>query len=157
MLSKEHVRPGRAKLREIAKQIVEQYPCSFQDRELNGTKVIGTTYDALLIQLENRVENVRRPLTISSKMQAEEEDTTRKKSTHSDHYGCVEWQPPVEGEAELESKQDELKSAFNTNHLQESRIRKLMAETCCIQRTKISIGSTVNTVLEEWSFLFEAV
>lgn len=158
LLGKEHVRPGRAKLREIAKQIVEQYPCSFQDRELNGTKVIGTGYDALFIQLENRVENVRRPFTLSSaKRPAEDEDATRKKSTHSDRYGCVEWQPSIECTAELESKQDELKGAFNTNHLQESRVRKLMSETYCIQRATINKGSTVNTVLEEWPFLFEAV
>lgn len=160
VLSKERGRPGRAKLREIAKQIVEQYPCSFQDRELNGTNVIGTGYDALFVQLENRVENVRRPLTISpARRPAEDEDAhaMRKKSKHSDRYGCVEWQPAVEGTAQLESKQDELKSAFKTSHLQESSVRKLMTETYCIQRTTINKGSPVNTVQEEWPFLFEAV
>lgn len=148
LLGKEDVRPGRAKLREIAKQIVEQYPCSFQDRELNGTKVIGTGYDALFIQLENRVENVQRPFTISSaKRPAEDEDATRKKSTHSDRYGCVEWQPSIECTAELESKQDELKGAFNTNHLQESRVRKLMAETCNYQQRKHCKHSTGRVAL----------
>ncbi|XP_057182365.1 uncharacterized protein LOC130549154 [Triplophysa rosa] len=158
VLSKEHGRPGRAKLRDIAKEIVQQYPCSFQDRELNGTKVIGTGYDALFLQLENRVENVRRPLTISSKKRlAEDENAIRKKSTHSDRYGCVEWQPDIECTPELESKHNELKNAFRTNHLHESSVRKLMAETYSIQRATINKGSTVNTVMEEWPFLFEAV
>ncbi|XP_031167416.1 uncharacterized protein LOC116058713 [Sander lucioperca] len=134
VLSKERGRPGRAKLREIAKKIVEQYPCSFQDRELNGTKVIGTGYDALFIQLENRLENIRRPFTFSStKRPAEAEDAVRKKSTLSDRYGCVEWQPAIEDIAELESKQDDLK-------------------TCNYQQRK-----HCKTVLEEWPFLFEAV
>lgn len=158
VLGKEHGRPGRAKLRDIAKQIVKQYPCSFQDRELNGTKVIGTGYDALFVQLENRVENVRRPLTISStKRSAQDENAMRKKSTHSDRYGCVQWQPDIECTPELESKQNELKNAFRTNNLQESSVRHLMAETYCIQRATINKGTTVNTVLEEWPFLFEAV
>lgn len=82
LLHKEKGRPGRAKLRDIAKQIVDKYPCSFQDRELNGTKVIGTGFDALFIQLENRVENVRRPFTISSKRPAEDGDAVWRKSTH---------------------------------------------------------------------------
>ncbi|XP_039511056.1 uncharacterized protein LOC120465397 isoform X2 [Pimephales promelas] len=157
VLSKVNGRPGRAKLRDIAKQIVDKYPCSFQDRELNGTKVIGTGFDALFIQLENRVENVRRPLTISSKRPAEDGDAVRRKSTHSDRYGCVEWQPAIEATDELKSKQDDLKSAFISHDLQESCIRKMMGETYCIQRATINKGSTVKTLMEEWPFLFEAV
>ncbi|XP_071345452.1 uncharacterized protein [Trachinotus anak] len=143
LLSKEPGRPGRAKLRGIAKQIVEQYPCSFQDRELNGTNVIGTGYDALFIQLENRVENARRPSLICSEKRPAE-DVMRKKSRNSDRYGCVEWQPAVEGGPELHSKQDELKSAFKTHHLQESTVRKLMADTYSIQR------ETINKSKQSW-------
>lgn len=158
VLSKGRGRPGRAKLREIAKKIVEQYPCSFQDREINGNKVIGTGYDALFIQLENRLENISRPFTFSSTTRpAESEDAVRRKSTLSDRYGCVEWQPAIENITELESKQEDLKSGFKTHHLQESYVRKLMTETYSIQRAMINNGSTVKTVLEEWPFLFEAV
>lgn len=81
VLSKECVRTGRAKLWEIANKIVEQYPSSFQDRELNGTQVIGTGSDALFMQLENRLGNFSRPLTFNStKRPTEGEDTVRKKS-----------------------------------------------------------------------------
>jgi len=119
VLSKGHGRPGRAKVREIAKKIVEQYPCSFQDRKLNGIKVVGTGYDGLFIQLENGLENISRPFIFSStKRPAESEDAVSRKSTLSDHYGCVEWQPAIENITELESKQDELKSGFKTHHLQ---------------------------------------
>lgn len=157
LLHKENGRPGRAKLWHVAKQIVDKYPCSFQDRELNGTKVIGTGFDALFIHLENRVENVRRPLTISAKRPAEDGDVVWKKSTHSDRYGCVEWQPAIEGRDELKSKQDELKRAFTSRDLRESCIRKMMSETYCIQRATINKGNIVKTVKEEWPFLFEAV
>lgn len=66
VLCKENIRPGRAKLRETARQIVQEYSSSFQDRDLSGTKIIGIGYESLFIQLENRVENVRRPLTVCS-------------------------------------------------------------------------------------------
>ncbi|XP_065145066.1 uncharacterized protein [Paramisgurnus dabryanus] len=156
VFSKEGKRPGRAKLREIAKRIVAQYPCSFQDRDLQEN-VIGTGYDTLFIQLENRVENLRRPSTNrSAKRPANDENASRKRSTPSDRYGCVDWQPDIECTSELETKRNELKSAFKTKDLQDSSVRKLMAETYCIQRVTINKGSTVNTVLEEWPYLFEA-
>ncbi|XP_041860268.1 uncharacterized protein LOC121651876 [Melanotaenia boesemani] len=158
VVSKVRGRPGRAKLREIAKKIVDQYPCSFQDREVSGTKIIGTGYDSLFIQLENRLENISRPITFSSTTRpAVSEDAVKRKSALSDRYGCVEWQPAVENITELESKQDDLKSSFRTRHLQESYVRNLMAETYSIQRATINKGSTLKTVLEEWPFLFEAV
>ncbi|KAK6300275.1 hypothetical protein J4Q44_G00283730 [Coregonus suidteri] len=50
LLSKE-TRPGRGKLWRVAKEIVEKYPCSFQDR--SGKNAIGTGYDSLLVQMEN--------------------------------------------------------------------------------------------------------
>ncbi len=123
LLSKDTGRSNRAKLRGIAKEIVLQYPWSFQDRELSGTKVIGTGYDVLFIQPENRVENLRRPSIISSeKRPAGDEDAVRKKSRNSDCYGCVQWQSAIEGTTELQSKQHELKSGFKTHHLQESSV-----------------------------------
>ncbi|XP_060786670.1 uncharacterized protein LOC132892416 [Neoarius graeffei] len=156
VLAKERGRPGRGKLREIAKKIVQQYPSSFQDREMNGTTVIGTGYDSVFIQLENRLENISRPCTFNSRPAAERGDEIRKKSSHSDRYGCVEWQPAVENTPELESKKDNLKNDFKTRQLEESVVRKLMTDTYSIQRTAINNGSTVKTLMEEWPFLFEA-
>lgn len=76
-------------------------------------------------------------------------------NSHSDHYGSVEWQPAIEGADELKSKQDELKSAFITHDLQESCIRKIMAETYSIQRATINKGSAVNAVMEViWSHMY---
>lgn len=72
-------------------------------------------------------------------------------------YGCVEWQPAVEDTEDLEIKQDELKRAFNTDRLQESSVRKLIAETYCIQHATINKGTAVNKIVDEWPFLFEAV
>lgn len=158
LVSKTGGRPGRAKLRYIAKQIVEKYPCSFQDREINGITVVGSGYDALFVQLENRVENVRRPLTAGlAKRSTENEMAARKKSLPSDQYGCVQWQPTIGDTTELDSKQEQLKSAFEMNNLSESDVQKLMAETYSIQRAAINQGSSVTKLHEEWPFLLEAV
>lgn len=157
VLAKGRGRPGRRKLREFAKEIVQQYPCSFQDRETNGTTIIGSGYDSLFIQLENRLENISRPLASDpSKRPADKGDEMRKKSMHSDRYGCVEWQPTVENSQEQESKQQDLKNDFKTRQLDESAIRKLMTDTYAIQRAAINKGSSVKTLMEEWPFLFEA-
>lgn len=42
-------------------------------------------------------------------------------------------------------------------YLQESTIRKLVADTFSIQHDTLNKGSSVNTIKEEWPFLFEAV
>ncbi|XP_027869633.1 uncharacterized protein LOC114142520 isoform X2 [Xiphophorus couchianus] len=158
VLGKDQKRPGRAKLRNIAQQIIEQYPCSFQDREVNGLKVVGTGYDSLFIQLENRVENVMRPLSFgSTKRQCEDEMASQKKSLPSNRYGCVQWQPTAENVTNLKFTQEQLKTAFQTNHFPESDVRRMMAETYSIQRAAINRGNSISKLLEDWPFLFEAI
>lgn len=140
---------------------LEEQSCLFQDRALGETKVIGTGYDSLFVQLENRVQNVRRPLTHKpTKRPADAEGRQGGKvNRYSDCYGCVEWQPVLEGSLdELEDKKAELKNAFkNNNNLPEMCVKKLMKETYAIQRSTINQGSCVNVLLEEWPYLFEVV
>ncbi|KAJ4922354.1 hypothetical protein JOQ06_025891 [Pogonophryne albipinna] len=119
-------RPGRSKLMEIAKNI-----------------------------LENRVENMKRTSTPGKRRaeRGEGEVQRKKKSGNSDRYGCVEWDVAVEGtenRAELLSKRNELKSAFKTHDPQESSVRKLMAETYPIQRETINDGTYVKVLKEEY-------
>ncbi|KAK1880821.1 Cyanogenic beta-glucosidase [Dissostichus eleginoides] len=97
-LHKHPGRPGRSKLMEIAKNI-----------------------------LENRVENIKRTSTPGKRRAegGEGEVQRKKKSRNSDRYGCVEWDVAVEGtesRAELLSKRNELKSAFKTHDPQRETI-----------------------------------
>ena len=119
-ISKHHgQRPNRAQLRDIAQQIIDKYPLSFQETEPFGNKPFASDGCSVLFQqLENRVENMKRDPT--SQMRTPEGDGPRKKrSRYSDRYGCVEWQPAVEGpesRAAMRSKQEELKMMTHDHH-----------------------------------------
>ena len=111
-------RPNRAQLRHIAQQIIDKYPLSFQETEPFGNKPFASDGCSVLFQqLENRVENMKRDPT--SQMRTPEGTPRRKRSRYSDRYGCVEWQPAVEGpegRAALKSKQEELKMMPHDHH-----------------------------------------
>ncbi len=57
-------RPGRSKLKQVAQQLVERHPDSFLDK--CGTNVVGQGFASLVMQMENRVENVRRQNALCS-------------------------------------------------------------------------------------------
>lgn len=122
MISKRHgQRPTRAQLHEVAQKIVDEYPLSFQETQPFGNKPFATNACAVLFQqLKNRVKNMKRDPN-SKRPAAEGETPRKKKARYSDRYGCVEWEPAVEGpecRAALQLKKEELKSAFNTNDMQ---------------------------------------
>ncbi|KAL3979215.1 zinc finger and BTB domain-containing protein 34 [Sarotherodon galilaeus] len=158
-LHKHPGRPGRQKLRELASMIVGQYPASFKLTEPFGNKPFAKDgSETLFRQLEHRIENMKRPQS-SLKRQAGGENSTKKRPRNSDRYGCVAWDPIIEGAVcreDLLSKRDELKRAFQTQDLQESSVRKLMTETYPIQREILNDDdTTIAVVKDEWPFLFE--
>ncbi|XP_076731893.1 uncharacterized protein LOC143421246 isoform X3 [Maylandia zebra] len=158
-LHKHPGRPGRQKLRELASMIVGQYPASFKLTEPFGNKPFAKDgSETLFRQLEHRIENMKRPQS-SLKRQAGGENSTKKRPRNSDLYGCVAWDPIIEGAVcreDLLSKRDELKRAFQTQDLQESSVRKLMTETYPIQREILNDDdTTIAVVKDEWPFLFE--
>ncbi|XP_023199664.1 uncharacterized protein LOC111610315 isoform X4 [Xiphophorus maculatus] len=53
--------------------------------------------------------------------------------------------------------QEQLKTAFQTNHFPESDVRRMMAETYSVQRAAINRGNSISKLLEDWPFLFEAI
>lgn len=120
-LHKHPGRPGRQKLRELASMIVGQYPASFKLTEPFGNKPFAKDgSETLFRQLEHRIENMKRPQS-SLKRQAGGENSTKKRPRNSDLYGCVAWDPIIEGAVcreDLLSKRDELKRAFQTQDLQ---------------------------------------
>uniref|UniRef100_A0A3P8P1Y1 Uncharacterized protein n=1 Tax=Astatotilapia calliptera TaxID=8154 RepID=A0A3P8P1Y1_ASTCA len=143
-LHKHPGRPGRQKLRELASMIVGQYPASFKLTEPFGNKPFAKDgSETLFRQLEHRIENMKRPQS-SLKRQAEGENSTKKRPRNSDLYGCVAWDPIIEGAVcreDLLSKRDELKRAFQTQDLQ----REILNDD----------DTTIAVVKDEWPFLFE--
>ncbi|XP_026028196.1 uncharacterized protein LOC113025040 isoform X2 [Astatotilapia calliptera] len=143
-LHKHPGRPGRQKLRELASMIVGQYPASFKLTEPFGNKPFAKDgSETLFRQLEHRIENMKRPQS-SLKRQAGGENSTKKRPRNSDLYGCVAWDPIIEGAVcreDLLSKRDELKRAFQTQDLQ----REILNDD----------DTTIVVVKDEWPFLFE--
>ncbi|KAJ7998147.1 hypothetical protein DPEC_G00219580 [Dallia pectoralis] len=67
--------PSKKSPTAIAKQMVGKYPASLQD-VIEGD-VIGTGYDSLVKQIQNRIENVKRPNVpkIRKRIRTEDSDT----------------------------------------------------------------------------------
>ncbi|KAF1371462.1 hypothetical protein PFLUV_G00278000 [Perca fluviatilis] len=142
-------RPGRSKLKQVAQQLVERYPDSFLDK--CGINVVGQGFASLVMQMENRVENVRRQYAFSTS----HEGRPKKKCRSSDRYGCTQWQP--ESLNDFNSQEDKkkmLQDAFKENLLPQSDIQRLMSETYCAQRITLNSEENVIKVMEEWPYLF---
>lgn len=143
------IRPGRSKLKQVARQLVERYPDSLLDQ--CGTNVVGQGFASLVVQMENRVENVRRQYGVSTSP----EGRPKKKRKSSDYYGCINWQPvPPNGSDEEKKKM--LQDAYKENLLSESDIKRIMSETYSAQRITLNNQDNVIKVMEEWPYLFEA-
>ncbi len=150
MISKRHgQRPTRAQLREVAQTIIDKFPLSFQETEPFGNKPFATDGCAVLFQqLENRVENLKRDPN-SRRPAVEGETPRKKKSRYSDRYGCVEWEPAIEGpefRATLLLKKDELKNAFNTSDLQVKLQTSRSCLSVCPSRADITHYSALTSL-----------
>lgn len=81
--------PGRKSLAIIARKIVSKYPDSFADKLCN--EVMAEGIDSILKQLVNKIENLNRGPSTSSKRQAPKDvakDVNTKKRKNFD-YGCT--------------------------------------------------------------------
>ncbi|CAN8020747.1 unnamed protein product [Ixodes persulcatus] len=92
-LMRKSSRPSRDCARCVAEGLVKMFPASLEDRGIDGQKM-GTGYDSLLRQLENRIENLTRGKRLSAP-EAEESRPQRKSSKSS--YGLLELATPVVG------------------------------------------------------------
>lgn len=144
------IRPGRSKLKQVAQQLVERYPDSFLDK--CGTNVVGQGFASLVVQMENRVENVRRQYGVSTSS----EGRPKKKLKSSDYYGCSNWQPVAPNGSDDEEKKKMLQDAYKENLLSEIDIKRVMSETYSAQRITLNNHDNVIKVMEEWPYLFEA-
>lgn len=148
--------PGRKVLREVAAEIVGQYPRTFQDT-LNGA-VIATGLETLLWKLENCINNKKRPSVAQQKQQADEEPSTKKPKVTRDSYGCVAWQPELPSGETVETqkkKKEMLQTECRLVSRNTSLVKRLMSQTYASQRALINGSTSILEVKTNWPFLFE--
>ncbi len=147
--------PGKHTLRIICSTIIAKWP-SFADK-IDG-QTIGSGYDSLLNQMQNRIDNNKRLPKSSLKRKIFEGVNSKVQNTNS--YGCVHWQPELE-EGETSETQKEhmniLKSMFDANgNGNEQEIDEHMKKTYPTQRQQINSGDCqLGNIAADWPYLFQ--
>ena len=155
--------PSKKASVEVAKKMLAKYPKSLQD-VIEGD-VVGPGYHSLVKQLQTRIENVKRsstPMMMKRQKGSDEYDTeeipAEKRAAVQDTYGCVKWDMkflPVSETAETQQKKkDEMKMLSEQLNPSPDEVRSLMKSTYYSQRKEINKGTDLQTLLEEWPFLF---
>lgn len=159
--------PGRENLSKIANMVVTKYKESFCD--IVGDTVVGTGYESLRKQLEERLFNLSRKKSKSSSILAKlaaddgnSEPPAKMKKPVSDSYGCVNWQPDAFPENENDETQKEKQQWLIREHpkdvVDKPKVKLLMKQTYTSQRLLINrqkpMPPTINEIKELWPFLF---
>ncbi|XP_071810939.1 uncharacterized protein [Apostichopus japonicus] len=156
-LQKITLKPSKSQLSHIAEKIVLRYPKSFKD--VIGSQTIGTGYDSLLKNIQQRVYNQNRRDSDSAKRPVEPENAaqppTKKKKT--DQYGCINFSPqelPTGQTVEmLAEKKGQMKASFQIG---EDIDAEGMQLTYYLQREDILSGKySIPELQVEWPYLFE--
>ncbi|XP_022077878.1 uncharacterized protein LOC110971785 [Acanthochromis polyacanthus] len=158
--------PSKQASTEVAKRIVAKYPQSLQD-VIEGD-VVGTGYHSLAKQLQTRIENVRRsssPKMIKRRRGSEEYDTdevpAEKRAAVQDTYGCVKWDmkymPLDETLETLQEKKDKMKVLNEQTNFSPDDVKVLMKCTYYTQRKEINKGTDLQSLVEDWPFLFQEI
>ncbi|XP_028414156.1 uncharacterized protein LOC114537220 [Dendronephthya gigantea] len=161
--------PGRRNLARIAEMMVSKYKDSFCDTI--GDTVIGSGYESLRKQLEEKMANLNRKagkaivkLSVSSDDDNDSETKIKgKKRPGADSYGCINWQPDAlptnETPSSQKSKQDWLVSEFPKKNQDKNKVLQFMENTYTSQRLLINQTDPnpvpVQEVQIQWPFLFE--
>jgi hypothetical protein len=161
--------PGRKNLSKIASTIVAKHKESFCD--VVGDKVIGSGYESLRKQMEERLFNLNREgkKTSSFGEKLNEVDGTSEppaKKTRKpvkDSYGCVNWQPDSYPENENKETQKEKQEWLISEYAKadqdkQDQVKHFMKLTYTSQRRFINkqkpMPPTVDEIKELWPFLF---
>ncbi|XP_035980886.1 uncharacterized protein LOC118557809 isoform X2 [Fundulus heteroclitus] len=145
---------------DVARKLVAKYPKSLQD-VIEGD-IIGTGYYSLVKQIQNRIENVKRPTTPKIKRRPHDSDTDEippeKRAAIQDTYGCIRWHvkflPLGETADSQQQKKDELKNLFSQNEQSPGPVKMLMKSTFYTQRQEVNQGKDVKYLLENWPYWF---
>ncbi|KAK2885101.1 hypothetical protein Q8A73_021575 [Channa argus] len=158
--------PGKQASTEIAKKLVAKYPQSLQD-VIEGD-VVGPGYHSLVKQLQVRIENVKRssvPRIMKRKRGADEYGTdevpAEQRAAVQDTYGCINWDmkfmPVSETPESQQEKKENMKVLSEQNNFSPDEVRALMKCTYYSQRKDIIKGTALQSLMEEWPFLFHEI
>ncbi|XP_076581875.1 uncharacterized protein LOC143317885 [Chaetodon auriga] len=149
---------------DVAKKLVAKYPKSLQD-VIEGD-VIGTGYGSLVKQIQNRIENVKRPTTPKIKKRKSHDSDTdevppEKRAAIQDTYGCIRWHvkfmPLGETAETQQQKKDELKNLFSQNQQSPGPLKMLMKSTFYSQRKDVNQGKDMKYLQENWPYWFHEI
>ncbi|KAM9434070.1 uncharacterized protein Hap1MRO34_002798 [Clarias gariepinus] len=157
--------PSRRASTEIAKKLVAMYPKSLQD-VIEGD-VVGQGYHSLVKQIQARVENVKRSTSpvLKKRKQGGSDDTDEvtpeKRASVQDTYGCIKWDmkflPVSETLETQQEKKERMKIFSEQTSFSHEEVKTLMKCTYYSQRKAINSGANMQTLKEEWPFLFQAI
>lgn len=147
---------------DVARKLVAKYPKSLQD-VIEGD-IIGTGYGSLVKQIQNRIENVKRPTTLKIKKRTSshasdtDEIPPEKRAAIQDTYGCIRWHvkflPLGETAESQQQKKEELKNLFSQNEQSLGPLKMLMKSTFYSQRQDVNQGKDMIHLLENWPYWF---
>ncbi|XP_039477037.1 uncharacterized protein LOC120443128 [Oreochromis aureus] len=165
-MMKVNASPSKQASTEVAKKLIAKYPQSLQD-VIEGD-VVGSGYHSLVKQLQARIENVKRSSTPRIKKRKEcsddsltDEVPAEKKAAVQDTYGCIKWDmkfmPVTETTESQKEKKEKMKRLHRETNVSLDEVENLMKCTYYSQRKDINNGEELQTLLEEWPFLFQEV
>ncbi|KAF7641227.1 hypothetical protein LDENG_00288310 [Lucifuga dentata] len=156
--------PSRKASTEVGKKLVAKYPQSLQD-VIEGN-VVGPGYHSLVKQLQTRIENVKRssaPKIMKRKRVSDEYDTdeipAEQRAAIQDTYGCIKWNmefmPVSETPESQQNKKNRMKVLSEQTNFSPDEVKTLMKCTYYSQRKEINKGTDLQSLMEEWPFLFQ--
>ncbi|KAG7455529.1 hypothetical protein MATL_G00257680 [Megalops atlanticus] len=158
--------PSKQASTEVAKNMVAKYPQSLQD-VIEGY-VVGPRYHSLVKQLQARIENVKRssaPRIMKRKRGSDEYDTEKipaeQRAAVQDTYGYIKWDMKFMPVSETPESQQEKKvcslSTFILSNFSPAEVKTLMKCTYYSQHKEINKGTDLQSLMEEWPFLFQEI
>lgn len=158
--------PSKQASTEVAKKMVAKYPQSLQD-VIEGD-VVGPGYHSLVKQLQAQIENVKRssaPMIMKRKQRSDEYDTeeipAEQRAAVQDTYGCMKWDmkfmPLSETTNSQQEKKLKMKVLSEQANFSPDEVKTLMKCTYYSQRKEINQGTDLQTLMEEWPFLFQEI
>ncbi|XP_066516661.1 uncharacterized protein [Hoplias malabaricus] len=158
--------PGKQASTQVAKKMVAKYPQSLQD--VKEGDVVGPGYHSLVKQLQARIENVKRNSAqriMKRKQGSDEYDTegipADQRGAVQDTYGCIQWDmkfmPVSETPESQQDKKDKMKMLSEQTNFSPDEVKTLMKCTYYSQRKDIIKGTELQSLMEDWPFLFQEI
>lgn len=147
-------RPKRKNLVNIVQKIVNKFPKSLADTWCNETAGYG--YESLLRKVVYRIENLNRNTNPNKLYKISSGGKQVSRLPVYKTYGCSNWQPVIiENEEDLQKKKNVMKTMYaNGCRDVDAVVETLLKQTYNLQRRDINAGNDINTLIEDWPFLF---